>query len=247
MKIETKCCHCDKPIIKYSRNKKVNNWFCSLECKKIFSRNKTFGIFVCDYCGKPFEKKYSEAKRNKHNFCSKECCINSLTDEKYYIEVVCFECGKKFKKYKKYRNRRNNKKDFCSQKCYFKNKKPKDLEKLKLYYYEVGRETGKWEKQILEESQMICYYTNQKLIINEEFIKENLNKHLNSNELQPTIDHKISIIFGFKNKIPTSIIGGKDNLCVCARSVNRTKWISTEKDFLKGNKCTIPLLYNPKV
>jgi hypothetical protein len=67
------------------------------------------------------------------------------------------------------------------------------------------------------------FYTNEKLITNEEFRKNNPNKQLNTNLLQPTIDHKLSIFYGFNNEIPANLIGFIDNLCICSRLSNCQK------------------------
>lgn len=230
--IETKCAECGKSIIRHHRKKKIHNYFCSVKCKNIFSHKNTFTVVCCEFCGKKFEKKISELKRIKSVFCSKECRSKSLTGEEFYDEVICSLCGKKFRKYKK---RIKTKNDFCSQKCYFDFKSQRETDKLRIYYYEVGKETYRWEKSLIEESDMTCYYTGKKLISNEDFKKMFPEKHVNSNDLQPTIDHKISVIYGFNNNIAPSIIGGKNNLCVCARKVNRTKGILNEKDFV--NQC----------
>jgi hypothetical protein len=38
--------------------------------------------------------------------------------------------------------------------------------------------------------------------------------------LYPTVDHKISILEGFKNNIPPNIISDIGNLCVTKRKIN---------------------------
>jgi hypothetical protein len=47
----------------------------------------------------------------------------------------------------------------------------------------------------------------------------------------PTIDHKISVYYGFKNSIDPIIIGSIDNLCFTKRTINSSKRDSIEKDF----------------
>lgn len=55
-----------------------------------------------------------------------------------------------------------------------------------------------------------------------EYIKDNLNLHHN-HRLYPTIDHKMSIFYGFKNKIPADKIGNISNLVITKRSINSRK------------------------
>lgn len=65
-----------------------------------------------------------------------------------------------------------------------------------------------------------------------EYIKDNLN--LNSNNINyPTIDHKISCLFGYKNNIPPSEISRMENLCITKRKINSTKSHLTEQKFLE--------------
>ena len=47
----------------------------------------------------------------------------------------------------------------------------------------------------------------------------------------PSIDHKISIYYGFVNKIDPSIIGDIKNLCITKRSINKKKGILSEDVF----------------
>ena len=51
-----------------------------------------------------------------------------------------------------------------------------------------------------------------------------------------TIDHKISIIYGFKNNMSPEQIAHIDNLCVACRFVNSMKNYMTEEEFKKSNK-----------
>lgn len=96
----------------------------------------------------------------------------------------------------------------------------------KLYRRYVENYTNKFYKKMIElnkENGNLDYYTGEKLISNDEFSKLNPNKHPANNKMQPTIDHKVSIYFGFINNIEPEIIGAKENLCVCSRSINARK------------------------
>jgi len=104
----------------------------------------------------------------------------------------------------------------------------KNLNKYEKYRRAVNKETRKHRKKLLENCNDVCYYTNKKMVNNDMWYKINPNVSVSRNPLQPTIDHKISIVYGFKNNIPAEQIGGIDNLCVCARYVNTKKNHRTE-------------------
>jgi len=98
------------------------------------------------------------------------------------------------------------------------------LNEKEIYYKKVNIETKKWKKQIFEQWDGKDFYTGEKLLVNEDFKKSFPNKDIRTNKLQPTIDHKISVIFGFQNKIDLLIIGNIKNLCICSRFENGKKW-----------------------
>ena len=52
----------------------------------------------------------------------------------------------------------------------------------------------------------------------------------------PTIDHKISVYYGFKNSIDPNIIGSIDNLCITKRSINSSKRHLIEEEFINYQK-----------
>ena len=65
-----------------------------------------------------------------------------------------------------------------------------------------------------------------------EYIKENYKLNYNDNNY-PTIDHKISIYYGFSNNIEPYIISNTDNLCITKKEINRKKSIRNENEFKK--------------
>jgi len=79
----------------------------------------------CAQCGKEFERKPSQAKRAKNNFCSTKCsglwksanlsCENSHLWNGGAVKVVCCQCGKEFEK--THASIRQSKKHFCSYNC----------------------------------------------------------------------------------------------------------------------------------
>ena len=109
-----------------------------------------------------------------------------------------------------------------------------NLSKWQKYTKLVWRETRRWKKQLFNNWNGKCYYTGIKLLSNEEYIKlypKHTGRMMNRNKLQPTIDHKISIFWGFKHKIDPKIIGNIKNLCLCSKSSNSKKHNLTEKQF----------------
>ena len=67
-------------------------------------------------------------------------------------------------------------------------------------------------------------------------IKENFNLHYN-NPNYPTIDHKTSVLCGFKKGLTPDYIGSLENLCFTKRVLNNEKHILTEEEFkIKLNK-----------
>lgn len=64
-----------------------------------------------------------------------------------------------------------------------------------------------------------------------EYIGDNFK--LNSNDrCYPTVDHKLSLYYGFVNNIDPEIIGRLDNLCVTKRYINSSKSSKTSDEYL---------------
>ena len=84
----------------------------------------------------------------------------------------------------------------------------------KRYYKEVLNETNKWRKQLFESWNGLCYYYNVKLKTD----KKDFN-----DPLYATIDHFISIKFGYMNKINPKIIGNINNLRIASKQFNSEK------------------------
>jgi len=92
------------------------------------------------------------------------------------------------------------------------------------YKKKVTSITRKNKKQLFQNWNGFDYYDG-------EYIKQNFNLKW-YNTKHPSIDHKISIYYGFKNKISPEIIGNIDNLCITKRGTNRKKHTQNEKVFL---------------
>ncbi len=87
----------------------------------------------------------------------------------------------------------------------------------------IENQTRRNKKELIENWNGLDYYDN-------EYIKDNFNLDYNSN-LYPTIDHKISILTGFKNQYPPEIISSIENLCLTKREINNKKGFKDEYEF----------------
>ena len=105
-----------------------------------------------------------------------------------------------------------------------------------LYRCEVRAFTRQSRKLLLAQHHTYCFYSGECLISNAEFQATHPGQHVTRNPLRPVVDHKISVIHGFKNNIPASVIGGLDNLCVCTQRANAQKSYRTEQEFYCSEK-----------
>ena len=96
-------------------------------------------------------------------------------------------------------------------------------DEFELYKNIVYRLTKKNKKKLLELWNGLDYYDN-------EYIKDNFNLS-GSHRNYPTVDHKISIFEGFKNKIEAEEIAKIENLCFTKRYINSRKYIKTDLFF----------------
>jgi hypothetical protein len=97
------------------------------------------------------------------------------------------------------------------------------LNNFKIYKRNCRNITNRNKKELLKYWNGFDYYDN-------EYIKENYK--LNSNDkCYPTIDHKVSVWYGFTNNISVEEIGSIDNLCITKRSINSLKNKKTENEY----------------
>ena len=101
------------------------------------------------------------------------------------------------------------------------------------YFCAVRKITRRNRKVLFARWDGFCFYTKEILVTNGEFKKQNPNIHIARNPLRPTVDHKISVMRGFKTGVPASEIGALENLCVCSQRANSQKGYRTMIEFLK--------------
>lgn len=78
---------------------------------------------TCEVCGKSSLKDAYSIKRNKHNYCSKDCFKNG---QKKRIQLICATCHKQYERAPCYVGKREgceNHKTYCSNECRFIGKK----------------------------------------------------------------------------------------------------------------------------
>ena len=92
----------------------------------------------------------------------------------------------------------------------------------------VNNLTNRNKKELLSIWDGIDYYDG-------EFILDNYSYNYND-ERYPTIDHKISILYGFKNNIDAEIISSIENLCITKRTLNSKKGYHNYTEFFEKIK-----------
>jgi len=100
-----------------------------------------------------------------------------------------------------------------------------DNSELIEYNKEVRKLTRKNKNKLLELWDGYDYYDG-------EYIKNNFIKYKNNNKNYPNIDHKISINYGYINKISAEEMSSIDNLCLTKRYINIKKRNLCESDFI---------------
>jgi hypothetical protein len=100
-----------------------------------------------------------------------------------------------------------------------------ELDDFMKYKSKVRSLTNYNKRLLLKEWNGMDYYDN-------EYIKDYFN--LDSRDKKyPTIDHKTSVVYGFKNGFSSDYIGSIDNICFTKRRLNSNKHMSTEIEFKK--------------
>lgn len=98
------------------------------------------------------------------------------------------------------------------------------LKDWQFYKNEVGRFTRKNKKKLYENWNGYDYYDSELINVYLSY------KH--THRFYPTIDHKVSLYFGFINNINPEEIGSIENLCITKRFINSIKGKLTENDFI---------------
>lgn len=238
VKVDVKCelCYDVKKIIycKYIENRKRHGFY---SCKKC-SRNKA--VLTCiekygvDNYSKTDECKNRVEKTNLEKYGYKTNLLSPLYQEKIKIILDKKYGDKHF--YNINRFGVSNKKKFELDDSVFYLIRDLDLSEDRysdisfnddyiLYRNECRRLTSKNVKNLLENWNGFDYYDG-------EYIYDNFKLEHNSPRY-PTIDHKVSVYYGYVNKIDFLEISDIKNLCVTKRSINSSKRDRNEDDFMK--------------
>lgn len=89
--------------------------------------------------------------------------------------------------------------------------------KFELYTKSVRNKTNRVKKQLFENWNGLDYYDGENIINNLYLEKSSKN--------YPTIDHKISIYYGFINNLDPEKLGDLENLCITKRGINSSKHV----------------------
>lgn len=198
---------------------------------------------ICDKCGKEKELIYNKYIKNVNNGgyyscsnkCSKDKYINNCLNKYGVINIFqCIDTINKIKKIKleRYGNDKYNnvkkQKETCLEKYgfenYFETKEFKvktgvildeDIDGWNLYKRKSRRIFRKNKNIIFDQWNGFDYYDN-------EYIKENFNLPFYHNNY-PTVDHKLSVYYGFKNNISVEHINSIENLVITKRINNSIK------------------------
>lgn len=210
---------------------------------KSYNKNiNTGGYYSCHSCSSDKRKKTCLDRYGVNNYSKTGECREKMKDtclEKYGVdsysktkdflnryERTCLEkYGGHYNKSDEYKNRQDDILKI-TKKTKIKNgvQLPDNLiEPFKLYKRKCRNLTNRNRKLLFEKWDGYDYYDS-------EFILENLLLKYNSN-LYPTIDHKISIWYGFHNNITIEEISHKDNLCITKRIINSKKRTKNENEY----------------
>lgn len=102
------------------------------------------------------------------------------------------------------------------------------LDDWSLYKRKVRKLTNRNKRKLYEEWDGLDYYDQERIIGNLSLSP--------TNRLYPTLDHKISTIYGFLNDIPFEDISDISNLCITKRCINSSKSGKIEEEFLETLK-----------
>lgn len=194
-------------------------------------------LVSCDVCNNQYEVPYKDYlnSHKKHNFDTCNKCKfqkSKITNNEKYGSDTPLQNKYVLEKYFKTNNERyGGNSSSCSKEILDKQRKSriingieisgdKIVSDFKKYRNRVDNLTKKNKKELFEKWNGYDFYDN-------EYIKNNFElKHYDRS--YPTIEHKISVFFGFVNCIDESEISKLDNLVVTKRWINSTR---KNKDF----------------
>jgi len=242
--VDCKCDYCgDIHSVMFKRYYKATNIIKKYSCNKIGCSNKKI-IDVCNikygvdnpFQNKDVKDKIKETLMNKYGVEhpmyleeTKEKIRNTCI-EKYGVKSA-MQSPETREKVEKTCMKRYGVKSFLCLKSMHDEQKQKRIDKGEilsddkikpfiLYRRNVDNLTDINKKELFEKWNGYDYYDN-------EYIKDNKYSDFKN---YPSIDHKISVIYGFLNNISIEEIADNKNLCITKVSNNCKKWYRCEKD-----------------
>lgn len=229
-KVLVKCESCDNsqelPLFKYNKNKERGGSYNCKSCNNITYKKSMMEKYGAD----------NPAKVNSCNKKRKKTCIEKYGSE-YIISSEYSKNKTKETLNSKYGGHHSRVPEI-REKITSKGLKTKikngfitpdsKLSDWMLYRRIVRKLTERNRVYLLEKWSGFDYY-------DDEYIRDNFNlKHTDINF--PTLDHKISVIYGFQNEISPEEISSIDNLCITKRKINSSKSFLKEEDFLNKKR-----------
>lgn len=240
----------------YDNVKKGNLVLVRVEDLTLSSHTKITAI--CEICGVEKQLMYKSYILNKENnnlYNCHKCCYDLMKNSlkiKYGVENVSFIPDVKNKI--RIKNIENSEERFIKrtktnlerygvenvfqndkiiEECVIKSRNTRILKGIWIddkflspwikYKKDVMRLTYRNKKILFENWDGYDYYDN-------EYIKDNYNLHYYDPNY-PTIDHKISIKYGFDNNISIEEISNINNLCITKKRINTSKYTKCENNF----------------
>jgi hypothetical protein len=181
-----------------------------LSYQKYNMSKEKYGIYTCKDCG--YDKSKQTLQKNfgvEYTFLSEDIRnkIKATWLERYGVDN-CAKCVKIYNKIKTT--------NYISGRWL-----KKDEDEFSEYCRNIRNITNKNKKILFENWDGKDYYDGE--YIRDNFLLESGNKDY------PTIDHKMSVSYGFKNGILPEEIGKLENLCITKRTINSRKYTKCEK------------------
>lgn len=201
--------------------------------KTYISQTKYDGLCYCEKCSIIKKKKVIKEKYGVENYTeteefknkTKTQCLNKYGTEFYqssdeYKSKIKTTCMKKYG-VENYAQTKECQLKMKSTRIENKNQISDELKNpFELYRLKTISLTRAIKNQLFESWDGYDYYDN-------EYIKDNF-KYKPSDRLYPTIDHKISVYYGYINSIPPEEICKIENLCITKKYINSSKRFKNE-------------------
>lgn len=236
-KINVSCDICNiQRYIKYQAyTKNINS------CKK-------YPIYTCDKCshvklieynrenyGVDYYSQHSDKNKKVKETCLNRYGVAHFSQTLDFKEKTAKTCLDKFGFVNPFMDKERIQKIFVEK---YGVAHPSQIKEINNKIRKTNEDSGYWiplseksEYQIYLCRVRVLTIKNFKILINNwngydyydgEYIKDNFNLHHNDINY-PTVDHKLSIHYGFINGLDPIIISGIDNLCFTKRSINSSK------------------------